>query len=139
MLRRNFKLKWFDILIHSENLRHHEHVKQILILIDSNAYSIIFIQINNYFILATLSSKFFKIFTRRQKEDSNFLFNISCEMSKLSRLFSRRTNFISLELNHNESNTKNTQDIIEKLFLIKYDLISNRLEWKTYLHLVFND
>ncbi len=49
-------------------------------------------------------------------------------MSNLSRLFSRRTNFISLELNHNENNTKNIQDIIEKLFLIKYDLISNRLK-----------
>ncbi len=30
MLRRNFKLEWFDILIHSENSRHHEHVKQII-------------------------------------------------------------------------------------------------------------
>jgi hypothetical protein len=98
-----------------------------------------FIQINNYFILTTLSSKFFKVFTRRQEKNSNFLLNISCEMSKLSRLFSRRTNFISLELNHNENNTKNIQNIIEKLFLIKYDLILNRLEWKTHLHFVFDD
>jgi hypothetical protein len=30
MLRRNFKLKWFDILIYSKNSRHHEHVKQII-------------------------------------------------------------------------------------------------------------
>jgi hypothetical protein len=89
--------------------------------------------------LTAFSSRFFKVFTRRQKEDSNFLLKISCEMSNLSRLFSRRTNFISLELNHNENNTKNIQDIIEKLFLIKYDLISNRLKWKIYLHFVFDD
>jgi hypothetical protein len=60
-------------------------------------------------------------------------------MSNLSRLFSRRTNSISLELNHNENSTENIQDIIEKLFLIKYDLISNHLEWKTHLHFVFDD
>ncbi len=89
--------------------------------------------------MTAFSSRFFKVFIRRQEENSNFILNISCEMSKLSRLFSKRTNFISLELNHNENNTKDTQNIIEKLFLIRYDLISNRLEWKTHLHFVFND